>query len=182
MNDQPIPAHIMPEALKNYAEKNKVFNAMATAFAVRERTRNIITIQRLIKTMKDHGFEYTRDQYRDVLAYLAHIGVGKLVKKSGKVRALTDIKHTLMSIGKTALGQKTMLDKAKVGHHYTKLAIAVPTIKHVIQLPKDQDNPLQSVSVSNTGIVFQFNPKSNLEDTISAAMGIYKTMAKRGSV
>lgn len=185
MNEQPIPAHIMPEALRNYAAKDKVFNAVATAFAMRERTRNIITIQRLIKTMKDHGFDFTREQYREVLAYLAHIGLGKLVKKNGKVRALTDIKYTLMSVGKTALGQKAILDRAKMSHHYTQL-VSIPKpagpIKHILQLSKDQTNPLQSVSVSNTGIVFQFNPKSNLEDTISAAMGIYKTMAKRGSV
>lgn len=185
MTDQPIPAHIMPEALKLYAAKDKVFNAMATAFALRERTRNIITIQRLVKTMKDHGFDYSREEYREVLVELSYIGLGRLIKKNGKVRALTDIKHTLMSIGQTALGQKAMLDRAKMSHHYAQL-VSVPKpagpIKHVIQLTKDTSNPLQSVSVSNTGIVFQFNPKSNLEDTISAAVGIYKTMAKRGSV
>lgn len=94
------------DSLKDKASKSPAFSAMCTVFAIRERTRQQITMSSLIISMLREGFKYSRSEYEDALRFMSDLGLGTLVKDSkGKVRALKDIKTTLQSIGTAAISE-----------------------------------------------------------------------------
>lgn len=108
--------------LKKEADKNKVFNDVCAVFALRERARSQVTVNALKAAMEKNGFTYAKDDYKDVIARLARLGVGKLNKDSkGRVRGLTDVKYTLQSIGLTAVGEKLNLAPFNARNKFTKL-------------------------------------------------------------
>lgn len=93
------------ELLQNEARMNPVFNAVATMFAVRKRTRYIVTLRNLKIAMDNNGFKYGTKEYAKVLEFLGQLGLGVVTKdRRGGVKALDRITTTLQSIGMVALG------------------------------------------------------------------------------
>lgn len=116
--------------LRERAEKSQVFNAMAHVFALRERTRQQITLTNLYQVMLKEGFKYSKSEYGEELQYMASLGIGKLEHDSkGRLRALKGIRVTLQSIGLAAAAKKDSLDRATLIPIFTEL----PVIKDVIQ-------------------------------------------------
>lgn len=94
----------MVEALRKEASSNKVFDAVCHVFALRKRTRARVTIHGLQLYMTAEGFKFTNEEYKNVITFLARIGVGKLMtNRAGKVTGLSDITLTLQSLGKAAV-------------------------------------------------------------------------------
>lgn len=92
------------ESLKQMATK-KVANDVFHAWALRDRTRQVVTVEALAQRMKKEGYDYPQHEYAAILRQLSNMGLGRLeTGAGGKVRALKDVKLTLQSIGKAAVG------------------------------------------------------------------------------
>lgn len=109
-------------ALREEANKNPVFNTICRVLASRYRTRQQITMQALKATMKKQGLEFTKQQYEDVLKFMARVGIGHLDKgPRGRIRALKGIKVTLQSVGKAALAGQDQLNNFKSQVKFAKV-------------------------------------------------------------
>jgi hypothetical protein len=94
------------ESLKARAADSKVFSAMAYAFAMRERTRQQVTVHNLKYSLGKEGYNFERDQFRKEIKFLASLGLGKLeLDRKGRPAALKNIRYTLQSIGMAALSR-----------------------------------------------------------------------------
>lgn len=110
--------------LRQKASEDPIFKSVAQGFAIRERSRNQVTIASLTQKMNKEGFNYTRQDYVDVLKFLANLGFGRLdLSPKGKVRALKDIPMTLQSIGMAAVANSTDFDRQSISKAQAKLPI-----------------------------------------------------------
>lgn len=131
------------ESLQAQAKTNKVFSDVVHDFALRERARNIVTVQALKQRMKAERFNYSDKEYAETLEILARMGFGTIeLDNKGKVKALKDIKVTLQSIGKVAVGADTHLDKNHFRNKFKPIITEVPA--QVI--PKPLRTELKSLS------------------------------------
>ncbi len=150
------PTQIATE-LKKEAEKNKAFEDVCTVFAMRERARSQVTINSLKAAMDKEGYKHDKDAYKDVISRLARLGVGKLHKDTkGRVRALTDVKYTLQSVGLSAVGEKLNVSPFRKSNRFS----ALPTKKAVT--PSDiREATAQSVPKKDviTALVSNINGK-----------------------
>ncbi len=97
-------------AIADRAKTSDVFNAMCHVFALRERTRQQITVSSLTLKMEKEGFKYTAKDYARELQFLADLGLGKMELKNGVPKVLSKITVNLQSIGKIAFGQAADLE------------------------------------------------------------------------
>lgn len=112
------------DKLRIRANESKVFNVLCHVFALRERTRGQITIQSLSSKMKKEGFNFTKDEYRNELRFLASIGIGTLeTSRRGTITALKNIKITLQSIGQAAVDSKNKIKPANFQTVYNKISL-----------------------------------------------------------
>lgn len=113
--------------LRDQAKKDQAFSAVCAVFALRERTRQQVTMHTLKDTMQKKGFNFSDEQLSTVLSFLAANGIGKIDSSpKGKVKALKDIKITLQSIGKAALNGDNKISPFKVATRYDALNTAPP--------------------------------------------------------
>lgn len=125
------------ETLKHDADKDAAFNAVCHVFALRKRARHMVSLRALTKKMEAEGFKYSTEQYASILKRLATLGVGRLeTDAKGKVRALRDIKLTLQSIGKAALGERLTVARRNARNVFTQLPVAAATKERVETLWK----------------------------------------------
>lgn len=121
------------ETLRIMASKSKVANDVFHDFAARERARNQLTVDTLYYRMKAGGFNYSKEECRDVIRGLGSLGIGTLkTNNSGKVIALVDIRHTLQSVGKAAIAERSMaprLDPYAQRNKYSPLKVPQETPK-----------------------------------------------------
>lgn len=103
------------ETLKAEGSKNPALKAVMIMFALRERSRAVITVDGLCQRMVANGFKHDPKAYGDILALMARLGFGTLLKDSkGAPAALKDIRFNLQSIGKAASGEsKTVAPQAR---------------------------------------------------------------------
>lgn len=95
------------DALRKHASINKCFNDVCHLFALRQRSRRNITVHGLKLAMTSAGFDYSRDELKDVLTFLSKQGIGTLqTSRSGMVKGLLDIRMTLQSIGEAAVSKQ----------------------------------------------------------------------------
>ena len=111
------------DRLREEAQQNPVFNAVATWLATRDRTRQQITMSHLRITMQREGFNFKREQYEDVLKFLATLGIGRIELDRGQISALKDIRVTLQSVGTAALGTESKLDKFAPAINFQSLPV-----------------------------------------------------------
>lgn len=96
------------EALHKYTLKNKIFDAVCHMWAFRQRARRQVTVAGLMYSMKKQGFKnYTKEQYKEILLFLAVLGIGKL--KSNDTQ-LVDIEISLQSLGRAALNNNNKIE------------------------------------------------------------------------
>lgn len=118
------------EKLRNEAAKNPVFSAICHVFAIRERTRQQVTMGTLRIVMSQEGFNFESVRYEECLRFLADLGLGRLdFAPNGKVRALKDIRTTLQSIGQAALNTSPngKLENFRPRAVFTNLPAPTPT-------------------------------------------------------
>lgn len=151
--------------IKNRAETSKVFNILCHVFALRQRTRRQITIHSLFVTMTKEGFNFTKDDYRKELEFLAEIGIGTLERsKTGVVKALKNIKITLQSIGMTGVGKRPVLQAARLRNLYTQLPETTTVAKQQVkpELPAITPNVVEAKKPKSAPA-----PQENYEATIA---------------
>ncbi len=120
------------ETLRIMASKSKVANDVFHDFAARERARNQLTVDTLYYRMKAGGFNHSKDECRDVIKGLGTLGIGMLQMNSrGHITALVNIKHTLQSIGKAAIAERSAtapkLESYTQRNKYSRLAMSQKT-------------------------------------------------------
>lgn len=110
------------ETLRKEAKSDKFVESICTVLAVKPRSRFTLTVDALNQRMTKEGFDFDHERAVRFLSLLARLGFGRLQKSGGKVVALTEIRTTLQSIGKAAMGEAVNLDKFQKRNRYTKLA------------------------------------------------------------
>lgn len=135
--------------LRKEVESNPVFNAVMHKFALRERARAQVTLHSLTQTMTNEGYKYKREEYVGVLKTLGALGVGRLEFDSkNRLVALKDIKITLQSIGKAAIGGGEQLNNTKFQRRFKNLpqTSAVLPVKRAIS-PAVKSDTVQAVNI-----------------------------------
>lgn len=136
--------------LRERANKSVAFNAMVHVFALRERTRQQITLANLFQVMLREGFRHTKLEYAKELEFMAALGIGKLEHDSkGRLRALKGIQVTLQSIGLAAAAKKDSLDRVTLIPTFTSLPIITDVIK---KTPPKVEKSSYSAAVLKTTI------------------------------
>lgn len=93
------------ERLKQEAQNNQVASDVFHVLAVRRRARSELTLRSLYNKMTSEGFKHTSTEYSGVLELLGALELGTVQKNQrGRVKALVDVRATVESIGKAALG------------------------------------------------------------------------------
>lgn len=138
------------ETLKTEAGKDKTTSDVLHMFAVRGRARHRVTVDGLKQRMKREGFDHDNDSYRKVLKLLQTVGVGRLeVDAKGRIRALTDIRLTLQSIGKAALGTEAALKSFRKRASYSKLpTLPAAEVKKALKVTNEPYAPLPVIVAS----------------------------------
>ncbi len=117
-------------ALRKEAEGNKVFNAICLLFALRQRTRNQVTMASLRLLLAKEKFTFSRKETENCLIFLASLGIGRLVRtKDGQVEMLKDIQLTLQSIGQVALGKRDTMESFRPTPVYADIQAPVEAAK-----------------------------------------------------
>ena len=143
--------------LRERAQKDPVFNAVCTRFAIRERARAQVTIASLRLTMGREGFHYPTAKYESILSFLASLGIGKLQKENGKIKALVEVKTTLQSIGAAALNSAQSLQAFSPGNTFEPLPLTTsvkPTQKDVTLNKPRLHNAILTVTINDKEIEF----------------------------
>lgn len=154
------PAQVI-DKLRTRASTDAVFHAVAEVFAMRERTRQQVTLQSLMATMLKEGYKFNKEQYTSVLAFMATLGLGTLERDNkGRIRALKGISITLQSIGLAAVSKKDNLAKNNIGTPFVKLP----------QEPK----PKKEIPAEKVAVVDNNLKKPIRETTLTIKAG-YKT-------
>lgn len=110
------------EALKAKAKEDPAYHAVFLKFAMRERSRNQVTIRNLTLSMQKESYNFPTTKYQEVLKFLASMGFGRVVEdRKGNLKGLYDISITLQSIGKAALEQNSSLKQFKRPNRYSKI-------------------------------------------------------------
>ena len=119
--------HPLVEALQTEAKNNPVFRDICLMFSQRQRTRGRLTVTRLKTAMEEEGFNYSRQQYEDIIKFMGKIGLGQVeFSKRGKAKSLSQVKIKLQSIGQAALQDGT-LQKRTEAKRYETLQVTPPS-------------------------------------------------------
>lgn len=118
------------QKLKSETKSNPAVNAVFYLLALRERNRSTLTLGALTQRMKEEGFNYSRDQYRDVLSKFAKHGIGAPVyNKRGNCVAIKDIVVGLSELGRAALDAKEVSAIEQGVVHKRRVSDKAPQIK-----------------------------------------------------
>lgn len=119
----------MIEILKKEAESNPIASSVFHLFAMRTRTRGVVTISSLKQRMAREGFKHQKSDYIPILELLSNVGVGKLLRdRYGRVKALTEINKTLQSIGSAVCGTSKPLKSFNKKPVFEKVIVKKPEI------------------------------------------------------
>lgn len=143
--------------LQKEFKENAAAHAVFESWANRERARDQVTVHSLAQKMRKEGHHFSSVEYSDLLRKLSKAGVGRLeTSRTGRVKALKDIKLTLQSLGRAAVGMSSRLDRFTKQRQYSELVAAAKEIKeHSIEFPV-------SLTVVINGKPVNFRVPSNL--------------------
>lgn len=140
------------EKLRTEAKNRPAFNAVAHMFIKRERSRGHITLGALIRTMTKLDFNFSKEEYSEVLAFLGRIGVGVVdTDAKGRLRSLKEIRFTLQSIGMVATSKRKALLET---HGVRSVALASPSAApkpEIKVLPVDKPSVAIKLQVTMDG-------------------------------
>lgn len=158
----------MTIALQERVKLSETFNAMSQVFSKRERTRQQLVLNSMIAAFKKKGFSFTKQQYKDELAFLASIGIGTLIKGSkGQVRALKDIDITLQSIGRAALSNGSKLSRFEPSPSFSNLPqpkLYTPKAESTKNLSKTVKKATLSIILNGKTFIFDFVPDLDMSN------------------
>lgn len=140
--------------LREKAKTSPAANSFFHVCALRKRARSNINVRSLALKMQKEGFNYTVEEYRDIIKFLADLGFGRLdTDAKGRVKGLKDIRVSLQSIGQTACGEQVQLRGFRPRNRFAMIGSIKPKPKQVeteidvsikmngkavkIQVPKD---------------------------------------------
>lgn len=117
------------QKLREEAKRNPVFKDIMHMLAQRQRTRGRLTVTRLKQAMEEEGFNYSRQEYENVIRFLGLLGLGNLSEsKRGKAKGLSGIKIKLQSIGQAALTQNETLKPKREQNRYENIVAETETV------------------------------------------------------
>lgn len=123
------------EQLRVLEKSNPVASAVFSVFGTRQRTRADLNIGGLMQRMVKSGFNYSREEYAEVLKALGRLGIGTIHANSkGRIVALKAIKKDLKALGKAACGQNEPLMSFKQRNQFVKLNLS--PVANQVQKPK----------------------------------------------
>lgn len=118
------------QLLRNEVKINPAVDAVMHLWASRDRARVQVTVAALEYAMKREGFKYDRQDYTNLLGFLAKLELGILETDSrGRIVALKKVHTTLQSIGKAAVQEGATLETFKRRNRYSKLLVDKLPIK-----------------------------------------------------
>lgn len=110
------------EALRKMASINKNVQNICYVFAMRERTRFEVNVVPLRITMAKAGYDLSIDDIEKTLVFFASLGIGKLQYDDKKrLKGLSDIRWTLQSVGKAAIGEAQTVNRSQRQRRYSNL-------------------------------------------------------------
>lgn len=122
------------DKLRTEGKSNPAAGAVFLVWSQRQRARASVTLSALYATMKEEGFPISTDKLQGVLAFVASLGLGTLVKNhKGQIIALTNVRNTLQSIGEAAMNGSPKLASFNQRVRFTALPAAT---KAEISIPK----------------------------------------------
>lgn len=158
------------KALKDRAANSEVFRAMCEVFALRERTRQQVTVHSLTVKMQKAGHKFTRADYAKELAFLASYGIGSLIKsKTGVIRGLVKIDVTLQSVGQVALSKRVNLDKANIQIRDRR---ATPRPVKMPSVPKSANQATLILSLDGRKMALDLSPNLGYQELIALIFNI----------
>lgn len=182
VNTDKVDRKSIAKMIKDRAENSKVFNAICHVFALRERTRQQVTIHSLSVTMQKEGFDFSRSDYMKELDFLASLNLGRIEKsRTGVIRALKDITVTLQSIGAVGVGKKAFLDKSQVlgikrVRKAAKAPVVTPKVNHKRRLT---DNATLVLTIDGRRMALTLEPNISASDLLTL---IFKMAAVPGGI
>lgn len=178
-NDKLSPMTVV-ELLRAFAQRNETFNAVAQAFAMRERTRSQITVHSLKQFMDKDGHKYTREQYEEVLKFLASMKLGVLIRNSrDKVVAIKEVNTTLQSIGLAAISKTDALQRASFKLRQAKLPVNTPTVKRqMVKADQGLKKPIKELKLEmklgHREFIFDLFPEAKFSEVLDIIEKIYR--------
>lgn len=175
------------QALQAQATKSPAFNAMCHVFAMRERTRQQVTIANLVMTMTKEGFKFTKQDYLEELKFLASIGIGNLAWNArNKITMLKNIKVTLQSIGMSGLAKASKLETIQIPPRFIKLpaeastTLNFPVVKETAPPLKLKANYKATLNVQHDGkqLVFELEKEIPVKDLLAFVSELYAKKIK----
>lgn len=154
------PTREVVKALQSEAAHNERFGAIMSMLSERQRGRGNLTIAGLRQKTAEMGGGFSIRDYEHVIQFLASLGLGIIQKNArGRITALTDIEHTLQSIGEAAIKGNVTFTKFKKKMKFKKLdeKALVPNQKPILA-PKGavvQQQMFLVVMVDGKPTVFQ---------------------------
>lgn len=148
------------QKLKTETKNNPAANPVFHLLALRRRTRGTITLGALAQKMRREGFEYTNDQYRELLNTMAVAGVGSpVVNRVGNVVGIKNIKVNLAALGKAALDAKELealgvIAEAPKARRTNDRRIAIKPLRGYAEVRIK--NSSLDVSINGTEAIIQF--------------------------
>lgn len=118
------------ESLHKAASTNKVIHDICFVFAMRDRTRFQVNVGPLRLAMARAGYHLTVKEIEEALVFFASLGIGKLAYDNKKrLKGLVEVRWTLQSIGKTALGEDQKVTRSHQQRRYQAMLPATTVSK-----------------------------------------------------
>lgn len=165
----------MALSLREEAATNRVFRDICHVFALRERTRQQITMQSLKATLDKEKFSFSKKQLEDVLKFMAKIGIGTLIyDKRGALAALKGIRVTLQSIGLTALGKKEDLERFSTPPQFYSLNVPESKpAKSVLNIINGRHPAALTLKFNNETVIFELPKGLTLQELTGVLKDLY---------
>lgn len=138
----------MIQKLKTETKNNPAATPVFHLLALRERTRSTLTLSALRQRMKEEGFDYTTEQYRELFKVMASVGLGTAVmNRVGTCVGIKDIRVSLAALGKAACDMKDMPEIKQRRREGDKHSDTQVFVKPITSLP---------VSINGKDAIIQF--------------------------
>lgn len=127
------------QTLKTLAATNKTANDVFHEMALRERTRNQITVRGLALRMARAGFKHDLAAYRMVIKAMADCGFGVAkYNKTGEIVGVHGIKTTLQSIGRAVIDGASDLKNVGNRNKYSPIKMSNDPVPARTEMQKAQ--------------------------------------------
>lgn len=158
--------------LRQEAKRNPAANSFFHVCALRKRARSNINIRSLAVKMQKEGFNYTMDQYREIIKLLSDLGFGKLdVDSKGRITGIKDIKVSLQSLGQSACGQESQLKSFSKRNKFSMVGSVKPKQEPTVETEIDV-----SIKMRGKAVKIQIPKDLTAEEIAAIIAGFQKVI------